>query len=211
MDLAEFDPEQPDDVLVDAPATYCEAWQHLPLHDLELNGQLPPFVMHHIGKVTRLTQLTLKRHKDSLDDLGSVAAPLQQLKLLQKLRIDWCRPGLPNSNTGFGSDEALSCVKALLQMRRLSDLCLQGFVLPWAAAQSFAELQHLTYLQLERCCLDDFHVNVIALHLTGGFVASLAHVHAQTCLKYGSIDAHARIECCPVHAYENICFMQHVL
>lgn len=163
--MAEFDTEQPFAKLLEAPEAYCEAWPNLPLKALTLDGLLIPLVMDSLAKVTRLTSLEVTPHEYSSMELNHLATALSRLTSLECLEIDCSNLQL---DAQLDAAAAVSCIKALTHAHKLSKLLVRKLKLPRAAAQHVTELQQLTKLDLERCSLDDYFVNVIALHLTGG-------------------------------------------
>jgi hypothetical protein len=159
---------------VEAPEAYCEAWpllrsapwQHIDVY----KGLVTPHVLDCIGQATHITRLRLECHRTSTATQSGLAAALAPLKLLKSLDVNWPeRSEWERAAVGdFASASVMaSCGRALAGLTALTWLKLRNVPLQRGAAVDIASLQQLNNLDLRRCQLGDYAVNVFALRLTG--------------------------------------------
>jgi hypothetical protein len=158
--------ETPDNYCEAWPLLRAEAWQHI---DVD-NGVVTSRVLHSVGQASHITGLQLHCHRDSTATHHDLAAALAPLKLLESLDVQWVklRHWQQVAHDSLALSAAMSsCAKAVASMTALKSLKLRNLPLSRAAAVDIASLQQLTTLNMSCCLLDDYAVNVTALHLTG--------------------------------------------
>lgn len=164
--------------LVGCPERWCAAVSQLPIRELALTAVFTAQVFEDLARATRLTQLRISCVAEdddmspvaSVQELAAALRPLRNLRSLtltnpSQLRIWDVALAGPNLNLGF-TPVLTEAVGSLTSLHWLS---ISGISIEGSAVNSFTQLQSLTGLCVERCDLDDYCLNIIALHLTGGW------------------------------------------
>lgn len=138
------------------------AWGEISLVSLVVYGAhhtcppLQPVVLQHLGRATRLTELSLSGDCNTWDDrVADLAAALQQLRLLQKLSLN-CRmlqeslaagrvsvPSHDRSQQDAGWCEAVRTIAKLPKLQQLSLVRVAFDALATAELPEVSQVEHL--------------------------------------------------------------------